>query len=111
MGVRSTFKVIDLSFSLQMYRANEQRYLNGYVLVEECEQPAEETNIEDLMENEAKEEFVRVYRRAPTMADLPQIGFGSIVQFIADFSSCKTTKDQVRLKYTPTKISAAARVR
>jgi hypothetical protein len=100
------FKVIDLSFSLQPYRANEQRYLDGYVLVEECVQPAEETNIDDLMENEAKEEFVRVYRRAPTMADLPQIGFGSIVQFIADFSSCETTKDQVRLKYTPTKISA-----
>ena len=62
--------------------------------------------MDDLMENEAKEEFVRVYRTAPSMADLPQIGFGSIVQFIADFSSCKTTKDQVLLKYAPTKISA-----
>ncbi len=100
------FKVIDLSFSIQPYRANEQRYLNGYVLTEECEPPAEQTTIDDLMENEAMEEFQRCFRRPPALDDLPRIGFPNILDFMAEFPSCKTTKDDVRLKYFPTKVSA-----
>jgi hypothetical protein len=99
------FKVIDLSFALQPYRANEQRYLNGYVLVEECEQPPEETTLIDLMEPEVRMELRAAFRRPPTMADLPQVVPG-LREFIADFPACKTTKESVGLKYIPVRISA-----
>ncbi|MFZ0420843.1 MAG: hypothetical protein WAM04_22270 [Candidatus Sulfotelmatobacter sp.] len=99
------FKVIDLSFSTQPYQAREQRYLNGYVLIEECEQPPEETTLTDLMEPEVRAELRAAFRRPPNMDDLPQVAPG-LREFIADFPSCKTTKDQVRLKYIPVNISA-----
>lgn len=94
------FRVVDLSFAIQPYAANEQRYLNGYVLTEECQQPPEETTVLDLMENEFREEFEQDFGRPPTMADLPRIAPG-LREFMADFPSCRTTKDGVRLKYIP----------
>jgi hypothetical protein len=103
------YKVIDLSFSLQPYRANEQKYLNGYVLIDECQGPAENTTIDDLVENEARNDFQRFYRRQPTLADLPLFDRPHLQQFMADFPSCKAIKDEIRLKYVPTKISAPDR--
>ena len=98
------FTVVDLSFAIQPYAANEQRFLNGYVLIEECQQ-AERTTIIDLMENAAREEFAFAFLRPPTMADLPQIAPG-LPEFMVDFPSCRTTRDRVQLKYIPTGTSA-----
>ena len=84
------FKVVDLSFSIQPYQAREQRYLNGYVLIEECEQPPEETTLTDLMEPEVRAELRAAFRRPPTMDDLPQVAPG-LREFMVDFPSCKTT--------------------
>jgi hypothetical protein len=99
------FKVIDLSFSIQPYTAREQRYLNGYVLTEDCERPPEQTTLRDLMEPEVRAQLRQDFRRPPTMNDLPQVAPG-LREFMADFPSCKTTKDGVHLKYIP--VSTAA---
>lgn len=102
------FRVVDLSFSVQPYGPNEQQYLKGYVLAEGCT-AAEEITIDDLMENEARAEFQRYFRRAPTLEDLPRIGFAAFQQILADFPSCSVSKGQVRLKYTTTSISGPDR--
>jgi hypothetical protein len=94
------FKVVDLNFAIQPYAADEQKYLNGYVLTEECQQPPEETTVLDLMETEVREELEQAFGRPPTMADLPRIAPG-LREFMADFPSCRTIKDGVQLKYIP----------
>lgn len=99
------FKVIDLSFSLQPYTAREKRYMNGYVLIEECEQPPEETTLIDLMEPEVRDQLREDFGRPARMADLPQVAPG-LLEFMEDFPSCKTTKNGVRLKYIPVTTAA-----
>jgi hypothetical protein len=99
------FRVIDLSFSIQPYTAREQRYLNGYVLIEECDRPPEDTTLTDLMEPEVRAELRQHFGRAPRIDDLHQVA-PSLLEFMADFPSCKTTKDGVRLKYIPVSVSA-----
>jgi hypothetical protein len=64
------FRLVDLSVSLQPYPPEQQRYLSGYTMVEQCHQPPTQTTIRDLMENELVEDFVRDNRRMPTMDDL-----------------------------------------
>jgi hypothetical protein len=102
------FKVIDLSFAIQPYSPNEQRYLNGYVLAEECEGPPEATTVNDLMDNEVRQELTLALGRLPNMTDLPRVA-PDLRDFMADFPSCKITKDEVHLKYIPTRISAPDR--
>jgi len=99
------FKIIDLSFSLQPYTAREQRHLNGYVLIEDCEQPPDQTTLTDLMEPEVRAELRQDFGRPPRMDDLREVAPG-LLEFMADFSPCRTTKDGVRLKYIPVRVSA-----
>jgi hypothetical protein len=96
------YKVIDISVSLQPYPAEQQRFVRGYNLAEECHQSPDATTIRDLMEPELIEEFVRDHRRMPTMNDL----MPELRQFMRDFAPCRVVSEGVSFNYMPVKISA-----
>ena len=63
---------MDVSATVQPYPPQEQQYLTGFILSDQCG-PLEPPSVRDLMENDLVEQFVAQTGRLPEMGDLAQI--------------------------------------
>ncbi len=94
------FKVVDITLLMQRWDRRECELIPAAKMAERWE-PAQ-ADIDDLMETELAELIYRQTRQAPSMANLSPM----LVQTMKKFPPFLVPIDGLRIKYTPTQVSA-----
>ncbi len=95
--VAPPFRIIDVAFSYQHYTCGERTYLKGFVAEENVNEAT--LQVEDLIDMDAIELFVKQRRRRPRIQDMEMVSPG-LIQRIHKYGIFQVELTKATLKYT-----------